>query len=266
MAATLEALQRRMHAMAHMAPAPGAVELIVARRRCGQVAPAAAETLAGAVPGFALIDGRLEMDDTGLDFAGRCEALQRAARALLRAGITAVWRDENLELRPEPDAPALAWIDRSAVRALGITSYSVHLNGFTDDGRVVVAKRAAHKRADPGLWDNLAGGMISAGETPMQALAREALEEAGIDVATLAVTEGPRLDILRPVAEGTLAEIVQVFDVQLPGQIRLENRDGEVERFETRTVAEVLSAIERGEFTVEAALATLDALRRRGVS
>ncbi len=247
MAATLEALQRRMHAMAHMAPAPGAVELIVARRRCGQVAPAAAETLAGAVPGFALIDGRLEMDDTGLDFAGRCEALQRAARALLRAGITAVWRDENLELRPEPDAPALAWIDRSAVRALGITSYSVHLNGFTDDGRVVVAKRAAHKRADPGLWDNLAGGMI-------------------IDVATLAVTEGPRLDILRPVAEGTLAEIVQVFDVQLPGQIRLENRDGEVERFETRTVAEVLSAIERGEFTVEAALATLDALRRRGVS
>jgi hypothetical protein len=247
LAATLEALQRRMHAMAHMAPAPGAVELIVARRRCGQVAPAAAETLAGAVPGFALIDGRLEMDDTGLDFAGRCEALQRAARALLRAGITAVWRDENLELRPEPDAPALAWIDRSAVRALGITSYSVHLNGFTDDGRVVVAKRAAHKRADPGLWDNLAGGMI-------------------IDVATLAVTEGPRLDILRPVAEGTLAEIVQVFDVQLPGQIRLENRDGEVERFETRTVAEVLSAIERGEFTVEAALATLDALRRRGVS
>jgi hypothetical protein len=39
--------------------------------------------------------------------------------------------------------------------------------------------------------------------------------------------------------------------------------DGEVQRFELRSADAVLSAIERGEFTIEAALVALDGLLRQ---
>ncbi len=106
--------------------------------------------------------------------------------------------------------------------------------------------------------------MIAAGESVRTALEREAFEEAGIDVTRLAVTAGARISVRRPIAEGTLAEAVHVFDVTLPEGTAVINQDGEVERFETRPVDAVLGAIERDEFTVEAALAILDSLQRRG--
>jgi hypothetical protein len=57
---------------------------------------------------------------------------------------------------------------------------------------------------------------------------------------------------------------VQVFDVDLPAGTVIANQDGEVARFETRPVAAVIDAIAAGEFSIEAALATLDSLIRRG--
>ncbi len=47
------------------------------------------------------------------------------------------------------------------------------------DGRILLAKRAAHRRLYPGLWDVL-GGHVEDGESLSQALSRELWEEAGI--------------------------------------------------------------------------------------
>jgi len=257
-------LRMRILAQAQMRPVADAVDLVVAHRVCGSVAPRVAAGLARGTAGFSLRDKVLELDDAGLDYAGRSQRLRLAARWLLQAGLASAWRDEELEIRCDPDAPALACIDRCAVRVLGITTYSVHLNGYTADGQLVVALRAAHKRVDPGLWDNLAGGMIGAGESVRSALAREAFEEAGLDLTGLPIQEGARLRVRRSISEGTLAELVHIFDVDLPAGTAVVNQDGEVERFATRPVPAVLAAIERGEFTVEAALATLDSLERRG--
>jgi 8-oxo-dGTP pyrophosphatase MutT (NUDIX family) len=264
MAGGLRSLQARILATARMAPPPDAVTLVVARQACGSLAPALADRLARDLEGLRLHGGMLELRDDSPDIAARSERLQALAARLLELGLVSAWRNENLDIRAEPDAPALAWIDRSAVRVLGITTYSVHLNGYTADGRLVVAQRAAHKRVDPGLWDNLAGGMIASGESAHLALAREAWEEAGIEVAGMPVSAGARISVRRPIPEGTLAEAVHVFDVDLPAGTAVVNQDGEVARFETRPVAAVVAAIERGEFTVEAALATLDSLLRRG--
>lgn len=264
MTSALRALQARILAQAQLAPAADAIPLIVARQSCGSVSPQVAKWLASSAPGFCLHDGLLELDDTGLDPASRSQRLHAAARALLRGGFTSAWRQEDLEIRAEPDALALGWIDRCAVRVLGITTYSVHLNAYTGDGQLVVAQRAAHKRVDPGLWDNLAGGMISAGESVRTALVREAFEEAGVQVDEMAVRAGARIAVRRPIPEGILAEVVHVFDMDLPAGTHPVNQDGEVARFETRPVPAVLAAIERGEFTIEAALATLDSLVRRG--
>lgn len=260
----VHALQARILAQAQTAPPADAVCLVIARQACGCLTRDVAAQLAGGVDGLRLSDGMLELRDEGLDAAARSERLQQAAQFLLERRFVSAWRNENLDIRADPDAPALAWIDRCAVRVLGITTYSVHLNGYTADGQLVVARRAAHKRVDPGMWDNLAGGMIAAGEDVRTALAREAFEEAGIDVLGMAVESGTRIHVRRPIAEGTLAEAVQVFDVNLPAGTVIANQDGEVERFETRPIGAVLQAIDRGEFTVEAALATLDSLRRRG--
>ncbi len=51
-----------------------------------------------------------------------------------------------------------------------------------DDGRVLIAQRPAG-RSMAGLWE-FPGGKVKPGETPEAALARELLEELGIDIAT----------------------------------------------------------------------------------
>jgi hypothetical protein len=45
--------------------------------------------------------------------------------------------------------------------------------------------------------------------------------------------------------------------------VKPRNQDGEVQCFELRSVDAVLDAIERDEFTLEAALVTLDGLTRQ---
>jgi hypothetical protein len=60
-----------------------------------------------------------------------------------------------------------------------------------------------------------------------------------------------------------MIETVQVFDTHLPAGVVPRNEDGEVAVIEARDVDEVLAAIDRGEFTLESALVTVDALLRR---
>lgn len=259
----VEELWTRTLRRARAAAPPGGVTLVLAGQVCGRADPEVAAAIAAGVPGFRLAGGRLELGLEHADAAARSSKLEEAARWLLQAGWVNPWRDEALDVRAHGQEEVLACIDRCAVRALGITTRSVHLNGCFEDGRMAVALRAAHKRVDPGLWDNVAGGLICAGESPERALEREAMEEAGLRTAGQALTMGSRLRVQRPLADGLLSEIVQVFDVVLPDDTRLSNLDGEVECFEIRAIPAVLDAIDRGEMTIEASLAVLDSLRRR---
>ncbi len=264
-------LRERIERLAQAAPAPDAVRLAVGGVVCGTLSPPVAWTLLSA--GFARqcpaspgMIGTIALADWPEDPAERNQRLGAIARHLLQNGFSGPWRDELLAIRPDPDRPPLGCIDRSAVRALGLPTESVHLNGYAADGRMVVCLRAMHKRVDPGLWDNLAGGMVAAGEDLRTAVAREALEEAGLVLDGLPVRVGGRIPVSRPIVEGLLVETVHVFDVDLPEGIRLENRDGEVARIEVRSIDDVLAAIPRGEFTIEAALSALDSLERRGTA
>jgi hypothetical protein len=69
--------------------------------------------------------------------------------------------------------------------------------------------------------------------------------------------------VTRRVPEGFQSEFVQVFDAVVPAGTELHNQDGEVAAIEARPLAAVVEAIARDEFTLEAALVTLDALLRR---
>ena len=49
--------------------------------------------------------------------------------------------------------------------------------------RVLLAHRSESKRAFPGVWD-LPGGVVEAGESELEALGRELLEELGVAIST----------------------------------------------------------------------------------
>ena len=261
--ARLLALQARLLSRAQQRPPRDWLPVVMGSSEVGIASPDVAGFLASATPHFALVDYRLVLLDDDFDAARRSALLHDCALRLRDAGMLRGWRDELLDIRPAPDAPALAAIERAACRTLGITTTAVHLNAFAPAGELFVARRALHKQIDPGLWDNLVGGMVPAGESPAEALHREALEEAGLDLAGSALARGGSIHVTRRVPEGFQSEIVAVFDVVLADGTTLRNQDGEVAAIERRAVGDVIEAIERDEFTIEAALVTLDALLRR---
>ncbi|MGE5336191.1 MAG: DUF4743 domain-containing protein [Gemmatimonadota bacterium] len=259
----LRALQAGLLARARQPAPPDWLPVVMAGAEVGIAHPDVASFLATHEPRFVLLDYRLVLEDADLDLRARTALLFDAAARLRDAGLLRGWRDESLDVRPAPDALPIAAIERAACRTLGITTTAVHLNAFTPTGDMVVARRADHKQIDPGRWDNLVGGMVPAGESELDALAREAHEEAGLDLAGLAVVRGGRVHVTRVVAEGFQSEIVQVFDAALPAHAQMRNIDGEVAAIEVRPIDAVVAAIERDEFTLESALVALDALLRR---
>lgn len=60
----------------------------------------------------------------------------------------------------------------------------VHLHVFNGRGEIFLQKRPEWKDIQPGKWDTAVGGHIDYGETPEQALLREAREELGISAFT----------------------------------------------------------------------------------
>lgn len=262
-AAHLHELQQRLLARARQ-PAPRDwLPVAMAGQEVGIASPDVAGFLATATPHFELIDYRLVLLDEGLDAPRRTALLNDCASRLRDAGLLRGWRDEQLDIRPSSREAPVASIERAACRTLGITTVAVHLNAFTPSGGLIVARRAPHKQIDPGLWDNLVGGMVPAGESEVQALAREAQEEAGLELDTTTLIRGGAVHVTRQVPEGFQSEIVQVFDAVIADGTRLRNQDGEVAAIERRSIASVIEAIERNEFTLESALVTLDALLRR---
>jgi 8-oxo-dGTP pyrophosphatase MutT (NUDIX family) len=271
----LLALRGRLLARAQMPTPEDSIPVLMAGVQVGLTAPRIAGFLAAQVPRFTLNANRLTLDDADLDCRARTAILTEAALRLRAAGLVRGWRDEALDVRALPSLtpgavspqdmtlPPLATIERAVCRTLGINTTAVHINAVGADGGLWVARRSLSKPIDPGLWDNLTGGMVAAGESEFDAIRREAWEEAGIDLHPATVTAGHRLQIARPVPEGFMAQTIQIFDTTLPADAQPRNQDGEVAAIELRPIAAVIDAIERGEFTLEAALVTVDSLLGR---
>ncbi|QXL84960.1 NUDIX domain-containing protein [Comamonas sp. NLF-1-9] len=195
-----------------------------------------------------------------LPAAQASQALNALAALLREIGRCGPWRDEQLAVR-DAAGRQLATVERGAVRVLGIATDAVHLVGLSEDaGALWVQQRSRTKPSHPGQWDTLMGGMVSARDSLRDALARETQEEAGLQLSALThLQAGAPVLLDQPSDEGGarlghLHERIHWWSARLPQAVAPVNQDGEVERFECWSHAEVQARLAAGAFTPEAAL------------
>lgn len=82
-----------------------------------------------------------------------------------------------------PDGrPTGARLPRSEVHRRGLWHRSAHLWVVRPRGEVLLQRRHPNKQTDPGRWDIAVAGHLSAGQTPLEAIVREAWEELGLEL------------------------------------------------------------------------------------
>jgi 8-oxo-dGTP pyrophosphatase MutT (NUDIX family) len=192
-------------------------------------------------------------------------------QALREQGLIRAWRDEPYPVFAPDGLQVLARIERASARFWGTLTLGAHANGYVAgaDGRPAalwIAQRSFDKATDPGLFDNLIGGGVPAGQSPWLTLQREGWEEAGLDAAQLRQARPGRVWRLeRDLPEGWQLELLHVFDLALPAGLMPQNQDGEVHAFTLMPVPDALALARSGTMTVDASLATLDFALRHGL-
>jgi 8-oxo-dGTP pyrophosphatase MutT (NUDIX family) len=262
LALQIQALCTRLESNAHVPPAHDSLAVVIAGAVCGSARPDVAHALVDAAIGFIVESDHLTLADDGLTFESRTDVLNDAAHWLHDHKLVSGWRNELLAVVADVKQPPVARIERAACRALGLTTFAVHLNAWSGDD-LWLARRSSHKAIDPGKWDTLVAGMVTANESERVALDREAFEEAGLALGRYNPQPHRRVHVWRPVPEGYQSEVIRSFDVDLPRNVQPINHDGEADLIERRSVESALDAIDAGELTQEAALVTLESLARR---
>ncbi len=219
-----------------------------------------------ALPEMGSVESGLRLKDDQFDVRARSAALQSVAVQLRKLGLIADWRNELCAVL-DTRAEELARCERGLFRTLGLQNRAVHINGVRTDGRLWVSRRSALKRADPGKLDTLAAGGVLAGESFRRCAIRELWEEAGVPRELAREIDFPGV-IIRSLREATFGihdQQVIVADLLLDEHFEPVGRDGEVQEFLCLDADAVRAALDGGEFTVEAALATRECLERRGL-
>jgi 8-oxo-dGTP pyrophosphatase MutT (NUDIX family) len=210
----------------------------------------------------------LQVTDTALTWlapaATRDDTLAHINVALRDQGLLRGWRNECFAIVNPHTGTPLMRTERAAARFWGTLTQGAHATGYVRDAQshvqwLWIAQRAFNKSTDPGLFDNLIGGGVPLGQSPLQTLVREGWEEAGLTATQMhGVQRGRVLRTCRDVPEGLQWEDLHSFDVELPHGLHPHNQDGEVQSFQCLNVASALALAAGPSMTVDAALVTLD--------
>ncbi len=207
--------------------------------------------------------------DSGVTLQATNATLAALNAALRAQGLILAWREEPFAIFDPASGARLGTMERAAARFWGTLTLGAHANGYVADAQgrpthLWIAQRSFTKATDPGKHDNLIGGGVPDGQSPLQALVREGWEEAGLRPAQLqAAQAGSVLRLQRDIPEGLQHEWLYVFDLPLPADAQPQNQDGEVAGFDCLPLQQALRLAAGDTMTVDAALVTLDfALRR----
>jgi 8-oxo-dGTP pyrophosphatase MutT (NUDIX family) len=238
---------------------PGArLAFYIGAAHAGYVRPEFAEALR-AVSSEITVTDRVTLAPAA---AGRLNAI--AARA------GAKFRGEDFDVRETFDGPVLAVLDRGALPAFGVIGVGVHLNGYVSrpgGPHLWVAKRAAGKKLDPGMLDNLVAGGVPAGLSPFETLVKEAEEEAALSPALAKrARQVGRFSYNMERPEGLRRDVIFAYDLELPESFTPTPSDGEVESFSLRPAVRVLETVrETEDFKFNVNLVLIDFFLRHGL-
>jgi 8-oxo-dGTP pyrophosphatase MutT (NUDIX family) len=200
--------------------------------------------------------------DMAWSFTGDLSATLTAVADQMRqfnyANVAHLWRDEHLTVCNALNQK-IGHVERGAVRALGIATHGVHLHGRTPDKQIWIQQRALNKKTDPGRWDTLMGGMVSAADTLESALSRETREEAGLALGQLIDLHHAghftmRMPSTPDCGLGYVVEHIDWFEAVLPDSLFPNNQDGEVQQFKLVAPNVLLDMLAANVFTTEAAI------------
>jgi 8-oxo-dGTP pyrophosphatase MutT (NUDIX family) len=215
--------------------------------------------------------GPFDVDGDAVRWHGSDADFATLHRALRDAAHIVAWRDETFPIVDVDTLLPLAHVERAAARFWGTLTFGAHATGYVAgaDGRperLWIARRAFTKATDPGLYDNLVGGGVPAGQTPAEALVREGFEEAGLTPEQMAPAQFTGiLRLARDIPEGFQHEWLYSYDLALPPGVLPLNQDGEVHGFTCMPAAEALALAATERMTVDAALVTIDFGLRHGL-
>lgn len=262
MASAIDKRYQRLIPNIQQLPPTGSRPLTLSGRVAGWITEKATHHLSD-MPGVQIEDEAVHITAVTSRRLSLSQVLEQLATGLQGTGCLRGWRDELLDVIGEGEQ--LAVIERAAMRPLGLLTRAVHLNAWSSDGKIWVARRALDKQSDPGMWDTLVGGLVAAGESPEESLLRESDEEAGLQSEQLAQCTPLRtiLRMHRQLPEGYQVEDVLVGDCVLDDSVKPVNKDGEVSEFRLLSYKDVWDMIEQGEFTYEAELTLLDSMQRQ---
>lgn len=243
-------------------PPSGSRPLTIAGRVAGWVTPRATECMAE-MAGVRISDEAVHVAAAPRERLPLDTIMLRIAQTLRDNGCLRGWRGELLDVYGE--GRRLCVLERAAMRPLGLLTKAVHLNAWSPDGRLWLARRSDTKATDPGKWDTIVGGLAVSGEPLDTSLVRESFEEAGLSPADIHGRSSLRviLRMHRRLPEGYQVEDVLVSDCLLPEGRIPANQDGEVSEFRLATLEEVWSMVQADAFTHEAEACILDSLALR---
>ena len=89
-------------------------------------------------------------------------------------------KTELLDILDQNGSPTGESKKREDVHQLGLWHRTVHLWILNSKGQLLLQQRSKTKDTNPNLWDISVAGHIEKGQTPIQAVLREAEEEIGL--------------------------------------------------------------------------------------
>ena len=90
--------------------------------------------------------------------------------------------EEHFDVCTPDGVPTGRRVPRSEAHRRGLWHRSSHLWIVNGQKEILLQRRHPGKETDPGRWDIAVAGHLSAGQTPLQAIVREAREELGLDL------------------------------------------------------------------------------------
>ena len=189
--------------------------------------------------------------------------LRILAQYLRELHLLTGWRDEEFSFIDE-HAHERFRVERTFFRAFGFHSRAIHINGFTANQQLWLARRSNTKHIDPNLLDNITAGGISANETLLSCAYRELREEAGIGFElTQQLNPISSITVRRGLNNSSLHhETLYTYDLELPLIFQPQNQDQEVSDFVLVNYEEALEFVLNEELTIDAGVVTADFLLR----